>query len=258
MHAPFFSHLLTRGGQTRTFTYTAGTNTLRIERGETDWPHARNLVDGETGAITLLFPHNRSFARLKSPRANTAAPAPAIPGAPSSPAGMPPGGLPPGIGPQAGATPPGAPALPAMPTLPNMPAAGAMPALPMMPPPLMEKLELKATGHQTNLLGYSCARYEIKQRGEVTGIWATDKLLPYQPWLQNQPPRFNPQMIEEQWGELVKARKLFPLLATLKLENGPERFRFEVKSVTPGKIQDRDGALFQPPADYQEVQPLPF
>ena len=48
------------------------------------------------------------------------------------------------------------------------------------------------------------------------------------------------------------------LLATLKRENGPERLRFEVKSVTPQKAEDQDGALFQPPADYQEVQPLPF
>ena len=89
-------------------------------------------------------------------------------------------------------------------------------------------------------------------------IWATDQLLPYQPWRQNQPPRFGPPRIEEQWGELLKAKKLFPLLATLKFEHGPEYLRFEVKSVTPEKIEDRDGALFQPPADYREIQPLPF
>jgi len=34
--------------------------------------------------------------------------------------------------------------------------------------------------------------------------------------------------------------------------------RFEVKSITPEKIEDRDGALFRPPADYREIQPLPF
>ena len=145
--------------------------------------------------------------------------------------------MPPGIGPQ-----------PARP----------MPAMPMMPMQ-REKVELTATGDQTNLLGYACARYELKQRGEVMEIWATDQLLPYQPWRQNQqPPRFGPQMLEEQWGELLAAKKLFPLLATLKRENGPERLRFEVKSVTPQKAQDQDGALFQPPADYHEVQPLPF
>jgi hypothetical protein len=128
----------------------------------------------------------------------------------------------------------------------------------MMPMPGMDKLELRATGEKTNLLGYACIRYELKQRGEVMEIWATDQLLPYQPWQQNQPPRFGPRMIEEQWSELVRARKLFPLLASLKFENGPERLRFEVKTITPEKIEDRDGQLFQPPADYHELDPLPF
>ena len=122
----------------------------------------------------------------------------------------------------------------------------------------MEKPELKATGEKTNLLGYVCTRYELKQRGEVMEIWATDRLLPFQPWLANQPPRFGPRMIEEQWGELLKQQKLFPLLAILRFENGPERLRFEVKAITPERIEDHDGKLFQPPPDYHEIEPLPF
>jgi len=125
--------------------------------------------------------------------------------------------------------------------------------MPMEPP-----LELKATGQTTNLLGYACARYELKQRGETLEIWATDKLLPFQAWQPNQRPRFGPRMIEEQWGDLVRAQKLFPLLAVLKPEHGPERLRFEVKSVKEEKITDPDGKLFRPPADYHEIQPLPF
>ena len=127
----------------------------------------------------------------------------------------------------------------------------------MMPMP-GEALELKATGEITNILGYTCARYEIKQRGEVMEVWATDQLLPFQPWLPNQPPRFGPQMIEEKWGELLKTKKLFPLLVVLKFENGPERLRFAIISVKPQKIEDPNGALFQVPADYQEIEPLPF
>lgn len=261
---------LTRGGQTQTFFYTIGTNYVRIERSETDWPHARNIFNLQTGDLTLLFPHNGSYVRLKASRPNTA---PQVPGLP-----LPPGGLPPGVGPQPqAATPPKVPARPALPNLPAPPpgigpqasgstpgatgfAAGAPqpPAMPMMPMREIEKLELKATDGKTNLLGYACIRYELKQRGEVMEIWATDQLLPYQPWQQNQPPRFGPRLIEEQWSELVKARKLFPLLATLKFENGPERLRFEVKTITPEKIADPDGRLFQPPADYHELDPLPF
>jgi len=109
-------------------------------------------------------------------------------------------------------------------------------------------------------------------------IWATDKLLPFEPYLQNQPHRFGPHMIEEQWGDLLKSKKLFPLLAVLKFEafprpanppgtnalsqasppppDMPERYRFEIKSITPET--NTDDTLFQPPPDYQEIQPLPF
>ena len=80
--------------------------------------------------------------------------------------------------------------------------------------------------------------------------------------------RVGPRMIEEQWGDLLKAKKLFPLLAVLRFERppapgcgvppvaGPERCRFEVKSVTPEAITD--DSLFQPPSEYQEIQRLPF
>jgi hypothetical protein len=149
---------------------------------------------------------------------------------------------PPGVGPQMSAS-PGAP---------------GMPAMPMMPPPMMEKMELKATGEKTNLLGFACEKFELKQRGETMEIWATDQLLPFQNYVRNQPHRFGPRMIEEQWAGLVKSKKLFPLLATLKFDNGTERFRFEVRSVTPQKLTDDDARLFQPPPDYHEIQPLPF
>ena len=131
----------------------------------------------------------------------------------------------------------------------------AMPPMPMMP---AAKLELQATGQKTNLLGYACEQYQLKQRGETLEVWATDQLLPYQPYLQNQPHRFGPQRIEEQWPGMLTSRKLFPLLASLRYDNGAERFRFEVQSVTPDKITDPDGKLFQPPTDYHEIQPLPF
>ena len=265
----------THGGQTSGLLYTVGTNDLRIERTETDRPYARDIVNLQSGEITLLFPNNRSFVRLKPPAANESA---APPGFPAMPA------MPPGIGPQsqpqAAPAPPARigptnladqPQMPAMPNMPSMPAnpgMGSMPSMPTMPPPMMEQMELKPTGEKTNLLGFACEQYEIKQRGEVMKIWATDKLLPFQPYMQNQPHRFGPRMMEEQWGDLLKARKLFPLLAVLRFERpslpgvgappaaGPERYRFEVKAITPEKITDE--TLFQPPPEYQEIQPLPF
>lgn len=163
--------------------------------------------------------------------------------------------LPPNVGPQA--------------TTPGGGAFSSMPAMPMMPPMPMEPMELKATKDTTNLLGYTCVRYELHQRGESMEIWATDKLPPFEPYLQNQPHRrFGPRMIEDQWGQLLKAKKLFPLLAVLRFERpsppagstppapGPERLRFEVKSITSEKIDD--SALFQPPPDYHELEPMAF
>jgi hypothetical protein len=274
------SAALTRGGETQTLLYTVGTNQLRIERSEAERPYAKNIFSLESGAPTLLFPHNRSYVRLKDAGIHAPTPFPVTssagagpqprPKAPGAGALPPPPGrigpantpgmspmpglpqLPPGIGPQAGG-PGGAGA-----TVPTM-------QLPMMP---MQQMELKATTDTTNLLGYVCARYELKQRGEVMEIWATDQLLAFQPYLQNQPPRFGPRMMEERWSGLLRDRKLFPLLAVLRIEHpsasaegsplvaGPERLRFEVRSIAPERIAD--DTLFQPPADYHEIQPLPF
>lgn len=56
----------------------------------------------------------------------------------------------------------------------------------------------------------------------------------------------------------MRAKKLFPFLAVLRFNGGGERLRFEVQSIQPKQIEDRDGALFQPPPDYHEIEPLPF
>jgi len=259
---------LTRGGDAQKLLYTAGTNCLRIEPEADGRPNPVDLLDRNSGELTLLFPNNRSFVRLKKVAAT--------PPSPNAAAAPPPHAMPPGVGPQGALPPqpparigptnlPGQPAMPPMPQMPQRPqmppgagpGSGAMP-MPMMPPMMMEPAEFKATGETTNLLGYACAKYEIKQRGEVMEIWAADKLMPFQAYQQNQPHRFGPRMLEEQWGELVKAKKLFPLLAVLRFEHGPERLRFEVKLVKPEEIEDKGGALFAPPADYHELEALPF
>jgi hypothetical protein len=281
---------LTRGGDTQTLLYTVATNQLRIECSDNDRPCAKNIADLQSGAITILFPHNRSFVRLKNPGQTSSSaqgvPAMLLPLAePTPPGGSPPGlrpltarseratpteALPAGIGPT---NLPGVPAVPPRPAMPQMPAGvgpqsglatAAVPGMPMMPPIAMmppmagQQAELKATGETTNILGYACTRYELKQPGEVMEIWATDKLLPFQPWLANQPHRFGPRILEEQWAELVKSKKLFPLLAVLKFENGLERLRFAATAIKPEKLDDTDRSLFQPPPGYQEIQPLPF
>ena len=303
---------MAQGNQTNAMLYTVGTNFVRVEMTATNWPDPVDILDCNSGELTLLFPNNRSFVRLKPVTENSS---PMPPGFPQMPGGLPPGvgpqsppaglpampnllapqdispgnlpgmpapppmpampNLPPGVGLQSS---PGGPAMPAMPprVMPNMPAlppgvgpqasvgpgASGMPAMPAMPMPvmpgMMQKLELQDTGLKTNLLGFACEQYEIKQRGETMEIWTTDQLFPFQPYVQNQPHRFGPRMIEEQWGGLLTAKKLFPLRVSLRFDNGAERFRFEVQSVTPQKLTDDDAKLFQPPTNYFEIQPLPF
>ena len=135
-----------------------------------------------------------------------------------------------------------------------MPAG--LPGPPMMPM-AEETLELKATGEKADFLGYACARYEIKQRGEIMEIWATDSLLPFQPYLQKRHSRFRSRLMEECWGDLLKTQKLFPLRVTLKSDSGSERLRFEIKTITSEKIEDRDRSLFQAPAGYHELEDSP-
>jgi hypothetical protein len=237
--------VVTRGNETNALLYTVGTDGLRVELTATNWPNPVDILDRNSGALTLLFPNNRSFVRLK-PAVESGALGETRPATmPQMP--MPPGGLPPGIGPQST---PGAPGMPAMPVMPMMPM--------MAMPGMTEKLDLKAMGQETNLLGFACQQYELKQRGQTLEVWATDQLLPFQPYLQDQPHRFGPRGMEEQWPQLLKAKKLFPLLAVLRSDHGAERFRFEVQSVTPQKLTVDDAALFQPPAGWTEIQPLPF
>lgn len=286
-----------RTGAVAGLLYTVGTNCLRVEMTATNFPYAFDVVDLNSGQITLIQPMNRTFLRFKPASQSSAVLPPGFPagpgglppgvgpriqpgnpvGAPATPPGLPPGigptnlpgmpampavlappgGLPQGVGPQTQPPmAPGAPAVPNMPVMPQNPGMGSMPAMPMMPPG--GGLELQATGGRTNLLGYACERYEIKGHGEMMEIWATDQLVPFQVYLHNQPPRFGPPMIEEQWAGLLAAKKLFPLSAVLRMDNGVERYRFDVQSITPGELTKDDVRGFQPPEGYVEIQPRPF
>ena len=258
----------TQGGESVRLLYTAGKDFLRVETSGSDRPNPIDIVDLKSGALTIVFPHNRSFVRMKSAVAGTADPgqtkdteprsvtSPVIPTMPPIP--TPPGGLPPGVGPPPFGIPSGGPNIGAgrLPALPN-PAVPAMPPMPMIPS-MSEKVELKSTGKKDNILGYPCEQFEVKSRGETMEIWATDKLLPFQPYVRSQGRRFGPPVLEEQWTALMAAKKLFPLRAILHSDGESVRSRFEVQSIKPEKIEDKDGKPFQPPSDYTEIEPPPF
>src|SRR5688500_8899947 len=55
---------MTRGSDTVPILYTVSSNSIRIEVTGSTYPHAINLVDRKSGALTLVYPHNRSFTRV--------------------------------------------------------------------------------------------------------------------------------------------------------------------------------------------------
>src|SRR5271165_6910868 len=87
--------VMIQGNETNALLYTVGTDSLRVELTATNWPNPVDILDRKSGALTLLFPNNRSFVHLMPA---TDAATSTVPGTPDMP--MPPGGLPPGIGPQ--------------------------------------------------------------------------------------------------------------------------------------------------------------
>lgn len=212
---------LTRDRQMEGVLYTIGTNFLRVESTATNAPGPVNILNRRSGELILVFPHNSSFVRLKTATHSAQSP---------EPRGMPqmPPGIPPGMG------------------------------MPPMPSMAMEKLELRDLNEKTNILGYACEHFQMQQRGKILDIWATSQLGAFQPYWRSQPPSVRASTIEEQWADLLQGKRLFPLLATLKLENGLERLRFEVTSIASQRIADENNELFQPPAGYHETLPLPF
>jgi hypothetical protein len=258
--------------------YTVGTNCMRVEMTDTNFPNAIDLVDLSSGQITLVQPMNHTFLRFKPDEhpnlpgrfMGGPAMAPPPPPMPAAPPEMPPG-PPPGIGPT------NLPGMPAMPQVPQMPQRPPMPngmppggppmqalapnpgmgaAMAMRRPAMM--FQLQAAEGQTNLLGYDCRHYLIQQHGETMDIWATDKLLPFQVYLPNQPPSFGMPMMEYQWSKLLAEKKLFPLLASMRGDNGVELYHFEVQSIAAGNLSEHEAQNLQPPGDYIEIQPRPF
>lgn len=297
---------LVQGAQSDELLYTAATHGVRIEVLGSPVPNPVTIVERPSGVLTVVFPHNRSFARLNSPSQPAIAGLPGFSGMP-----QPPAGLPPGIGPSMGVGPttggvyvhPGGSPLSTMPATPQtmdglvsniglrslhpMPApltgiapmaSGTSPApapiagvmgevgvgrmqrarMPLPPPMMNRPMALSDTGVTTNLLGFACRRFELDQRGVRLEVWATDQLMPYQAYLRHQPMSPRPQVIDELWPDLLAARHLFPLVAVLRYDNGVERLRLTVTSISTNGIAESTDTLFQPPPGYREMPALPY
>lgn len=221
----------TRGNQTVPLLYTVGADFVRVEVAGTQGPPTPvDIFDLKSDQLMLLFPQNRSYVRLTSLAENNQ---------------MKGGFRPIAVTPGPGAFPPP----PGMPTIPAMPRQRAMP---------MQKLEFHATGRMTNILAFPCRQYELQRRGQTMGIWATDQLPPLKPYLRQQTHGGGPPTMEEPWSAWLADQKLCPLYVTVRGANGVDHLLFKLKSVTAAKMAGENAELFQPPADYLEIKPLPF
>src|SRR5204862_6414202 len=57
--------VMSKGNETVPIAYTVGTNMLRIESTGSNQLSPVDILDLQSGTLTLLFRHNRSFVRLK-------------------------------------------------------------------------------------------------------------------------------------------------------------------------------------------------
>src|SRR4029077_14289792 len=122
---------------------------------------------------------------------------------------------------------------------------------------------LKKSDKTKKIQGFDCTLYTISDRGENFEIWAMNDsaLFPFgliqRDYLGR---RFGPQMIEEQWPDLLQKKSLFPLEATLKMEpGGQERLSFKVYQIEKRKINPPEAdKLFGPPEKYIEIQAPQF
>jgi hypothetical protein len=121
-------------------------------------------------------------------------------------------------------------------------------------------VELKKGDKTKKIQGLDCTLYTVSSRMEKFEIWATNdsSLFPFRSIERNYiGRRFGPQMLEEQWIELLRDKSLFPLEATLRMEGSDrEQFSFKIDKIDKKKIED--DALFKPPGNYQEIQAPQF
>ena len=259
------------GGAPTAFLYTRKGDLVRIETPDAKTPVPINVLNLAQQKLTIIYPHNRSFVNVdlitKPASVAGVGDRGALPGSPTppklnaSPSEAATGGRPgPSISPPPGFPQP--PPMPSMPSMPNPAMAGPMPPPPGSGVPGMPAMlpgaapELKKTDKTRKIQGFDCALYTLSDRAQTMEIWATsdEALFPFHTLETNHfRHRFGPQMLEEQWPELLRNKSLFPLEATARLEGtNQERLFFKVDKIEKQKI-DND-ALFKPPKNYIEVQ----
>lgn len=269
----------TEGGRTTDFRYIQNAETARLDRlGEpTVPPSPWNLIDRESGALTILRPHNQSISTLstdafdRQPANPHAAPdmppgigasptAVGIPATPTAPGDTP---APAGIGPDPAILPEGI----EMPELPQIPSPVQPPAIPGVPggmPPGMPGAipggvppmgfgdlpgmgrdggELTAHEESREIHGHTCTRHTLTLGSSLElELWLAESsdLSPFYLLTWDGPPHFGHNDLLQDWPHLIRKAGKFPLLATLREAERQDDFHdFHEELETPETKPDR-------------------
>lgn len=243
----------TEGSHISEYLYTLNQTTAHLQRlGEaTNPPSPWNLIDRQSGKITILRPHNQSVTTLASdafdhkpepPREIQLPPGYELPPQiaealknPGKPVSTP-TSLNSRIGPDPallpdGATLPEIPETPAVPTAPNPPPGIPGGGLPAMPPMILGGMppiggmdstplgELIAHEKTKGIQGHTCQRHTMMlDRGLELELWLTTSkdLPPFHLLLWDGPPHFGGRNWLREWPHAIRKAGKFPLLAALR------------------------------------------
>ena len=212
-----------RGGEANksNVVFTRQGNGLRIEN-TTNKLEPVNIFDLAANRLTIIYPHNTTYVVSDLRKSSLSREA----------------------------------RMPAMP-LNNIAVGAAGSAMPPIPPIPGQSgaSELKKTEQTKKIQGLDCALYVIENRGEKFEIWATGDaaLFPFHLIERDAVNgRFGPRMLEEEWVELLRAKSLFPLEASLRMNDvKTEQLSFKIDKIE--KRKTAEDAPFRPPEGYQEM-----
>lgn len=225
----------TAGEQTTEWRFTKSAKTLRIEQlTESRPPAPVNLIDLETGDITIIAPINRSVRTFPAAAFERKEPRETVAGQEVEweiPPGVGANPSPPGVGatdPRQGTAPfpggaglPASPAIPGMPTIPEMP--GGIPAFPDLPDqgPVGE---LVAHDDVREIHGHSCRFHTMRLDGQQElALWLATHpdLPPFALPVSDAPSPYGSRDLMQEWPAIIRRSGQFPMI--VELRQLPER-----------------------------------
>ncbi len=235
---------LTVGERVTDLRYSRQGDIVRIEEKRATAPSPPvTLLNVKTGDATICFRHNSTFLRIPSARLSAKLP---VPGLPMAEPAMHPTGQPA----------PAVEGMPAFPAMPEVPGSPPMPAFPGMSGQL-PAANLERAGESRSLHGVNCAKYTASDPEEGTlEVWAADDLFPFFLPLHEAPRDRGRREFVESWPEMIREQGLFPMLATLRMEDRDTVvLRFEVTAFD----RETEGVgPFEVPKNFSETAPSTF